>query len=143
MALFSATVTSVTGQGYDLFGGLGVRLLNSERISGLSVNGTGSIFQYAIKSPSDRDNICRVKCSDSVSTIMSAIGTAVVASVIPVSMFPNRDTSLTEVVTYINIDDIAVGLDYTSSSLVIISYGFSEQKMLVSDTISEIIALSQ
>ena len=141
MAIFTATVSEVTGQGYDLFGGTGTRLLNSRRIQRVETyNTTGSIFKYATKQSGDRTTQLEVKCTDSVATIVGHADDASNTRIIPVSYYPEGDLGVSTETIYINSKDIVVGEDFTSYTSIVVFSGGRNTRYSVSENIAAIVA---
>ena len=86
MALYTAAISGITNQGYDVFGGPGDRLINTFRIFALKVRGsTGSIFYYSIGRVGDRQPSCIIKSTDTVASIVTESDTAFGSSLFALS----------------------------------------------------------
>jgi len=137
MALFQATITEVTGSDYEMVGS-GLRLLNSNRLSGLTVSGTGSFFNYTTFLLTDNENIAKIKCSDSVAEIVLVAEVALAVEMISLSVYPSNDLTQTPVATYVNVSDIVLGEKYTSYTRIEVGVIGSSKRWYVSDTLDEI-----
>ena len=143
MALYTATVSGVTNQGYDVFGGAGEKLLNTTRIFDLKVRGgTGSIFHYSIGRVGDQRPSCVVISTDTVASIVTEAETLFSSNLLSLSEYPDRDISVATETIYLNAMEIVVVEAFTSYTSLVYSKGRDLVRIYVDETLDEIITLA-
>jgi len=143
MALYTAAISGVTNQGYDVFGGPGDRLINTFRIFALKVRGsTGSMFHYSIGRVSDKHPSCIIKSTDTVASIVTESDTAFDSSLLTLSEYPDRDLSATTETIYLNAMEFVVAEEYSTHTALVYSKGRDLIRIYVDETIAEIITLA-
>ena len=140
MGLYIATVSEVTRQGYDLFGGTGERLLNTNRINDLGVNNTtGSIFDYSIGLKHDREPSCNVKTTDTAASVVVDADIEYTNNLITLSEYPDRNLSESTQAIYVNTADIVVAEAFTSYTWLVLVKGGLFEKIYVTQALADII----
>jgi len=139
MSLFRTTIEQVTGRGAHLFGTATNILFNSEGVFNVGVNdSTKSAFHYALNLEGDEAGVVRIESTATAEAI------AAYADIDPVNFSAldiyeeataSSDTNLTQVST----SNIVLGYDFEGGAIIYVRKGRGVQRMLVSNTIGEII----
>lgn len=143
MALFSTTVTKATGYKYGLLSGSQTILFNSTKIHSLQTyDTTKSKFAYLIDPRQDKEAKTVVFSSDPVGTISGYVDEAYANELIEINYYPNGNINLDTISLYVNVSDISIGIEYDSYTLLYIQSYEGETRMVISDTVAELVTSS-
>lgn len=141
MALFIATIDSVTGRGTHLFSDETRILFNGEGVYGLRVNDvTKSSFLYLINLYDDREGVVRVESQQSVSSVSSAINRDYVDKYVDLTKYADPSVeSLTEAIT-LEAKNLCLGYNFSGGAILYVRSGPIIERITVEESIDDIVA---
>jgi len=138
MALFTVSIDSVAGGNSTFTGIPGTKMFNTTRISELYPFGTSdSAFEYSLEWDGDvQTSVCIA--DDPLATILNYFSAVWVPGAIPLTSYPDGDTTRTETV-YLDPHHILFGAEFTNYTKLILT---QTRTLWVAETINEILDLS-
>ena len=139
MSLFKATIEQVTGRGAHLFGTAKLIMFNSEGVFNVGVNdSTKSAFHYALNLEGDEAGVVRIESTATAEAI------AAYADIDPINfsaldIYEEATASSNTNLTQVSTSNIVLGYDFEGGAIIYVRKGRGVQRMLVSNTIGEII----
>lgn len=142
--LFKETIVTWRGIGVPT---ASVVVLNTNRVNLFKVRAsTKSDFYYAINPWDRRSSLGFIQATSSVSTLTTAFDTALNSNVMTLAIYPSNDVTQTPVNKYIDYEDFAYAYayesDWTKSWVVYTTKAFKEVKVLVNNSLDELIDLA-
>lgn len=126
------------------FSDVGTRLIRAESLYGLQANGTGSKMTYPINYRDRREKNSYIETTEAPATILAAMSAAYISGTVTLNVYPDNNTSITPISTIFDVTSVQWGIPSgaTDTYLYILEGAFKVNKILVSHTIAQIIALA-